>query len=212
MVSELLSLGADINQDGGLYGNALQAAAAGGSVEIVRILLERGAIVNSIGGIYGSAIQAACLCGNREIVDLLSGHMTFNGLEDADPDLREISLLVSVAAAAGHVDILGVLLRIWGDRIRDIDLREAMDAASARDELMVVGLLESYLASRKGGNDLESQLILAASEGMIEVLEFQVNCYQQKICAAALGRACEAAVMNGMTAAVELLQHCKYSV
>jgi hypothetical protein len=36
---------------------------------------------------------------------------------------------------------------------------------------------------------------------MIEVLEFQVNCYRQKICGAALERAYEAAVTNGMTAA-----------
>jgi hypothetical protein len=129
MVSELLDLGADANQDGGLCGNALQVAVAGGSIEIVQILLERCAIVNLVGGIHGSAIQAACLYGNRVILYLLSGHMTLNSLEDADPDLREISRLISLAAAAGHVGIMGVLLRMCGDRIRDIDLRDAMDAA-----------------------------------------------------------------------------------
>ena len=212
MISELLNLGADVNQEGGLYGNPLQAAVAGGSVDVVRILLERGAIVDAVGGMYGSTIQAACRCGNREIVDLLFDHMTFNSLEDTGTDVGEIQLLISVAASAGYVDILGVLLRICGDNIRDVDLREVMEAASARDELMVVGLLESYLINPKGENDLESQLILAASNGMIEVLEFQLNCYKQTICSAVLERAHEAAVRNEMVATVELLQRYKYSV
>ena len=43
VVQLLLELGADVNARGGLYGNALQAASAGGYLEIVRVLLKFGA-------------------------------------------------------------------------------------------------------------------------------------------------------------------------
>ncbi|CUS06942.1 unnamed protein product, partial [Tuber aestivum] len=40
----------NVNAEGGVYGNALQAAAAKGDESVVRILLERGADVNAQGG------------------------------------------------------------------------------------------------------------------------------------------------------------------
>jgi ankyrin repeat protein len=45
-----LRRGADVNAQGGQYGNALQAASNGGHKEIVKLLLERGADVNAQGG------------------------------------------------------------------------------------------------------------------------------------------------------------------
>ncbi len=53
---QLLERGADVNAQGGVYGNALQAASHGGHGEIVRQLLERGADVNAQGGHYGNAL------------------------------------------------------------------------------------------------------------------------------------------------------------
>jgi ankyrin repeat protein len=55
----LLERGADVNAQGGQYGNALQAASDSGHEEIVQVLLERGADVNAQGGLYGNALQAA---------------------------------------------------------------------------------------------------------------------------------------------------------
>ncbi len=43
----LAEVGADVNMQGGEYGNALQAASVGGDVEIVQQLLEHGADVNA---------------------------------------------------------------------------------------------------------------------------------------------------------------------
>lgn len=49
MVSRLLDSGADVNVQGGRYGTALQAASAGGDIDIVRLLLDSGADVNAWG-------------------------------------------------------------------------------------------------------------------------------------------------------------------
>ncbi|KAK1623175.1 hypothetical protein BDP81DRAFT_293432, partial [Colletotrichum phormii] len=46
----LIDKGADVNAQGGRYGNALQAASEGGHREIVQLLLEKGADVNARGG------------------------------------------------------------------------------------------------------------------------------------------------------------------
>ena len=40
----LLDKGADVNAQGGEYGNALQAASAGGHEAVVRLLVDKGAV------------------------------------------------------------------------------------------------------------------------------------------------------------------------
>jgi hypothetical protein len=70
-VELLLERGADVNAQGGHYGNALQAACFGGHDKIVHILLERGADVNAQGGHYGNALQAACFGGHDKIAQML---------------------------------------------------------------------------------------------------------------------------------------------
>jgi ankyrin repeat protein len=68
----LLEKGADVNAQGGYYGNALQAAITmEGSENIVRLLLEKGADVNAKRGYYGNALQAAICFGNEYVVQLL---------------------------------------------------------------------------------------------------------------------------------------------
>jgi hypothetical protein len=44
----LLDKGADVNAQGGDYGNALQAASAGGHEAVVKLLLDKGADVNAL--------------------------------------------------------------------------------------------------------------------------------------------------------------------
>ena len=71
-VSEhLLEKGADVNAQGGYYGNALQAASFKGHEAIVRLLLEKEADVNAQRGEYHNALHAASSNGHEAIVKLL---------------------------------------------------------------------------------------------------------------------------------------------
>jgi ankyrin repeat protein len=67
----LLDKSADVNAQGGVYNNALQAASQGGYKEIVKMLLNKGANVNAQGGRYSNALQAASQGGYKETIKLL---------------------------------------------------------------------------------------------------------------------------------------------
>ncbi|KAF6811461.1 Ankyrin repeat domain-containing protein 50-like protein 3 [Colletotrichum plurivorum] len=70
-VQMLLDKGADVNAQGGVYGNALQAASSSGHDNIVQMFLDKGADVNAQGGNYGNALQAASSRGHDNIVQML---------------------------------------------------------------------------------------------------------------------------------------------
>ena len=70
-VELLLSNGANVNAQSGKYGNALQAASAGGHFIIVELLLSNGADVKATGGPHGTALKAAKHFGHQEVVKLL---------------------------------------------------------------------------------------------------------------------------------------------
>ncbi|KAG7287647.1 hypothetical protein NEMBOFW57_007160 [Staphylotrichum longicolle] len=61
----LAEAGADVDGQGGLYGNALQAASVEGHSKIVQQLLEHGADVNAQGGLFGNALYAAAVSCRR---------------------------------------------------------------------------------------------------------------------------------------------------
>jgi hypothetical protein len=71
IVQLLLGKGAEVNAQGGDYGNALQAASAGDHESIVHLLLDKGAEVNTQGGHYGNALRAASIRGHEAVVRLL---------------------------------------------------------------------------------------------------------------------------------------------
>ena len=110
IIKLLLENGAEVNTQGGFYGNALQAAAAlKGCKELVPLFLKKGADVNSQGGHYGNALQGAAHAGEQEIVRLLldngadvnaPGGLFGNALQAAaDCEYREIvELLLSNGA------------------------------------------------------------------------------------------------------------------
>ncbi|KAF2793076.1 hypothetical protein K505DRAFT_306450 [Melanomma pulvis-pyrius CBS 109.77] len=69
----VLELGADINAQGGEYGNALQAASFNGYLDVAQFLflVEKGANVNAQGGRYGNALQAASVNGYLDVAQFL---------------------------------------------------------------------------------------------------------------------------------------------
>lgn len=68
---DFIEMGADINDQGGYHGNALQAASAGGHQEVVQLLLDKGADINAHNDVHGNALQAAAYGGHREVMQLL---------------------------------------------------------------------------------------------------------------------------------------------
>jgi ankyrin repeat protein len=67
----VLETDADVNAQGGMYYNALQAASAGGYLGIAQFLIEKGAYVNAKGGLYGNALQAALSNGCLDVAYFL---------------------------------------------------------------------------------------------------------------------------------------------
>ena len=67
----LLSKGANVNDEGGWYGNALTAAVINGHFDVVQLLLENGADINARSGPCGSALNAASYSGHDKIKKLL---------------------------------------------------------------------------------------------------------------------------------------------
>jgi ankyrin repeat protein len=71
VIRYLVEHGADVNAQGGEYGNPLQAAVVWNCIEIVRYLVENGADVNAQGGECGNPLQAAVTMNRVEIVRYL---------------------------------------------------------------------------------------------------------------------------------------------
>jgi ankyrin repeat protein len=137
VVGDLIRQGANINAQGGFYGNALQAASVNGHDKVVELLLDKGADINAQGGYYGNALQAASVAGHDKIVDLLLD-------KDADINVQGgfYGNALQAASVAGHDNIVKMLL----DKDADIDASgvyfdNALQAASARGHDKIVALL-----------------------------------------------------------------------
>ncbi|KAF3034664.1 hypothetical protein E8E12_002429 [Didymella heteroderae] len=71
IIQIFLDGGADIDIEGGLYGNALHIASVSGHKGVVELLLDKGVNVSAQGGYYGNALQAASFAGHTELVELM---------------------------------------------------------------------------------------------------------------------------------------------
>ncbi|KAK6428383.1 hypothetical protein LTR95_015472 [Oleoguttula sp. CCFEE 5521] len=105
IVQRLLDHQADINAQGGYFGNALRAASSGGHTEIVQLLLNHQADVNAQGGHYGDALQAASSGGHTEIIQLLLDHQA-----DINVQGGYFGNALQAASYKGHTEIVQLLL------------------------------------------------------------------------------------------------------
>ena len=101
----LVEKGADVNAQGGSYGNALYTAAYGGNTEVVQMLLEKGAHVNAQGGEDGNALYAAASGGNKEIVQMLLEKGAYVNAQGG-----YYGNAVYAAASGGYKEIVQMLL------------------------------------------------------------------------------------------------------
>lgn len=125
----LLRQGADVNAQGGEYGNALQAASYGDHVEVVKLLLDNGADVNAKGGYYSNVLQGASLVGHIEVVKLLPDKGA-----DMNAQGRKHDNALVVASALGYVGVVKLLL----DHSADVNA-QGRDCGNAMQEASVGG-------------------------------------------------------------------------
>lgn len=102
--TRLIESSMDVNETVGEFCTALQAAAAGESLELIRKLLDKGADPNIFGGRYGSPLNAAIVNENQEAVVLL---LAKDVKLDVEYDGR---LPVQQAAYQGSTTIVKIIL------------------------------------------------------------------------------------------------------
>jgi hypothetical protein len=171
IVGPLLDRGADVNAQGGWYGNALQAASSKGHDKTVQILLDRGADVNVQDRYNGSALQAASAGGYGKIVQILLDR----GAEVNVQDKYDGNALQK-ASGRGRDEIVQILL----DRGADVNAQggqygSALQAASAEGRVKIVQILldrgayvnaeggyygSALQAASAGGHDKTVQILL----------------------------------------------------
>ncbi|KAH8593155.1 hypothetical protein B0O99DRAFT_673995 [Bisporella sp. PMI_857] len=161
-VKLLLDHGADVNTQGGHYGNALQAAAAvSESQETVKLLLDQGADVNAQGGHYGNALQAAVENGKQKTVKLL---LDYSANVNAHGGYYGNAL--QAAIVSGSQEIIKLLL----DHSADVNAQSgyygsALQAAVAHGKQNTVKLLLDHGADVNAQDGHYNNALQAAAAG-----------------------------------------------
>ncbi|KAK5805953.1 hypothetical protein VI817_000211 [Penicillium citrinum] len=203
VVQLLLEEGAEVNAQGGDYGNALQAACLEGREKIVQVLLEKGANVNAQGGLHGNALQAASLGGHDKIVQVLLE----KGAE-INAQGGYYGTALQAASERGHDKIVQVLLEKGANvNAQGGFFGNALQAACSegRDKIVQV-LLEKGANVNAQGGSFGNALEAACSEGRDKIvqllLEKGANVNAQ---GGRYGNALQAACSEGREKIVQLL-------
>ncbi|KAG4034505.1 hypothetical protein MFRU_003g04650 [Monilinia fructicola] len=203
IVKLLLEAKADVNAQGGRYGNALQAASCGGNETIVKLLLEAKADVNAQGGEYGNALQAASYRGDEEIVKLL-----LEAKADVNAQGGEYGNALYIASNKGYETIVKLLLEAKADvNAQSGKYSNTLQAASCNRDKAIVKLLLEAKANVNAQGGYYSNALQAASyygyETIVKLLleaKADVNAQGGKY-----GNAFQAASFRGHKAVTKLL-------
>lgn len=112
IVNKLLDAGAEVDS-GRKYGNALQEAAASGSLEVAGVLIAAGADIDARGGTAGSAINAAAWRGYYDIVELL---LTMGATIRFNDD--KFGGALALAESMGHTKVVDLILDYAPDDLK----------------------------------------------------------------------------------------------
>ena len=159
VVDEFVKCGADVNDQSGFYGNALQAASRHGHEKIVQMLIECGTKVHASGGKYGGALELASRQGYENIVQMLiksstEGHAQEMNFNDA---LEE-------ASAQGYEEVVQVLLEAHAEVDGpEVDCSTALQIASWKGYEKVVQMLIDNGAEVNGQEGDRGAALQAAS-------------------------------------------------
>ncbi|EWY99469.1 hypothetical protein FOYG_03512 [Fusarium oxysporum NRRL 32931] len=152
---DLISEGADVNAQGGEYGNALQAASIMGNLEVVKLLLDKGADVNAQGDYFGNALYAASFQGKLEVMQLL-----LDKGADVNAQGGFYGNALYTASFKGNLEAIQLLLDSGADvNAQGGEYGNALRAASFQGKLEAVQLLLDK------GADADAQTLQAVSCG-----------------------------------------------
>ncbi|KAL6814616.1 hypothetical protein V8C40DRAFT_107231 [Trichoderma camerunense] len=133
----LLGKGADINAQGGIFGNALQVAIVKKEDTIAIELLEKGADVNLGGGFFGNVLQAAISKGSEEIITIL-----IEKRANVNAQGGIFGNALQAAAVRGDAEIAELLLKNGADiNAQGGIFGNALQAAVAKGNEKIVTLL-----------------------------------------------------------------------
>ncbi|KAF5707794.1 hypothetical protein FMUND_10944 [Fusarium mundagurra] len=201
---DLTTEGADINAQGGLYGNALQAASLQGNLEVVQLLLDKGADIDAQGGWLGNALQAASFEGNPEIVQLL-----LDKGADVNAQGGYYGSALQAASYEGNMEAMQLLQDNGADvNAQGGEYGNALYAASSKGNLEVMQLLLDNGADVNAqGGYYGSALYAASSKGNLEVMQLLLdNGADVNAQGGYYGSALQAALYEGNMEAMQLLQ------
>ncbi|KAJ6006651.1 Pfs NACHT and Ankyrin domain protein [Penicillium sp. IBT 35674x] len=167
----LIGKGADVNAQGGYYGNALQVASSQGHRDVVELLLYKEADVNAQGGHYGNALRAASQYGSEEIVALLLDWGANVNAWGGDH-----SSALYTASSEGHQEVTKLLLDSGADVNAQGSYSSALYAASSKGYQEIVRLLLDRGADINAqGGHYGNALQVASSEGHQEVVKLLLD-------------------------------------
>ncbi len=201
IVQIMLDRGADVNAQGGIYGNALQIASWIGHEKIVQILLDRGAVVNVQSGIYGNALQIASTRGHEKIVQML-----LSGGANVNAQTREDQTPLQAASYNGHEKVVQILLDNEADVNVQGKLGSALRIASGfAHEKVVRILLDNGADVNEQDEDHGSALQAAARGGHYRVVQILLNKGAGIDAHGRCGSALQAAAREGYRRVVQVL-------
>ncbi|PZD29497.1 vegetative incompatibility protein HET-E-1 [Pyrenophora tritici-repentis] len=172
VVKTLLDKGADVNAQGGRFGNALQAASYGGYEQVVKALLDNGADVNAQGGDYNNALQAASVRGHEQVVKRL-----LDAGADVNAQGEEYSNALYAASARGHEQVVKRLLDAGADVNAQGEVYDnALQAASRGGyEQVVKMLLDKGAEVNAQGGRYGNALYIASARGHEQVVKMLLD-------------------------------------
>ncbi|CAN9326560.1 unnamed protein product [Alternaria alternata] len=130
MAELLLDKGANVNAQGGRYGNALQAASFKGHKAVVKLLLNKGANVNTQGGYFGNALQVFSIKGHQAV-----GKPLLNKGADVNAQGGYYGNALQAASSRGHEAVVKLLLNKGANvNAQGKYFGNALQAASSRGQ------------------------------------------------------------------------------
>ncbi|WPH03584.1 Hypothetical protein R9X50_00646600 [Acrodontium crateriforme] len=172
VATSLIKQGAQMNIQGGHYGNALQAASQGGYERIVEMLIKEKANVNAQGGYFGNALQAASHEGYERIVEMLIEQKA-----DVNAPGGQYGSALSASSAQGHEKVVALLLKEEANvNAEGGYYGNALQAASRGGYERIVEMLIKENANVNAQGGPYGNALQAASRGGYErIVEMLIN-------------------------------------